>query len=173
MSGQGRQRNTVEELEKVLQQEIELYRTYAATLSKDSDLMATLKVEELEKSNKVKNTLLLKLKALDQARQNLVRQFAVAHQMSEENIRIADICERVSSAEAMRLKTLRDELQSIILELKGIQHSTISLAQTSLNWVNSTISSLHRLLSPTGTYNLQGKVARDEHFTGRVVVKQI
>lgn len=173
MSGQGRHKNTVEELEKVLQQEIDLYRQYAEALTKDADLMASLKIDELEKSNKVKNTLLLKVKALDQARQNLVRQFAAAHQMTEENIRIADICERVSAVEAKRLKSLRDELQKIVLELKGVQHSTAALAQTSLNWVNSSIASLHRLLSPTGTYNLQGKVEREEHFTGRVVVKHI
>ena len=166
-------KNTVEELEKVLRQEVELYRQYADILMQDSTVMTKLNIDELEKNNKVKNTLLLKIKALDQARQNLVRQFAVSKGMTEERIRLIDICQKVSPAEAKRLLALRDQLEAIVTELKTVHTNTAALAQASLNWVNSSISTLHRLLSPTGTYNLQGKDEREAHFVGRVVEKSV
>lgn len=166
-------KNTVTELEQVLAQEVELYRQYAASLKSDAELMTKLKIDELEKSNKSKNTLLLKIKAVDQARQNLVRQFAVAHGMPEDQIRIVNICEKVSSEEGKRLKSLADQLTIIVAELKTVHSNTAALANASLGWVNSSIATLHRLLSPTGTYNLQGKVERESHFTGRVVEKSV
>lgn len=166
-------RNAVEDLEKVLKQEIDLYREYAGTLTRDAELMNKLNIEELEKSNKTKNTLLLKIKALDQARQNLVRQMASAHSIPEEHTRLVDLCEKLTKEEAKRLLALRDELQGLIQELQNAHLHTTALATASLNWVNSSMATLHRLLSPTGVYNPQGKVERDSHFTGRVVEKQV
>jgi len=166
-------KNTVEELTKVLRQEIQIYRDYATSLGGDQDLMSKLNIDELEKSNKAKGTMLLKLKALDQARQNLVRKFAVANAMPEDQIKISDICEKVGAKEAEVLRGLRDELQMLIAQMKEVQHSTAALANASLGWINSSMATLHRMLSPTGTYNGQGKVDRDAHFTGRVVEKQV
>ncbi len=165
--------NTVTELEKVLAQEIDLYRKYSKTLNDDIQWMTKLNVEELEKNNKAKNTLLLKIKALDQARLNLIKKFAIQHGIAEDKIRLTDICEKVTPAEGKRLKVLKDELHAIVTELQQAQIGTAHLAQASLNWVNSSIATLHRLLSPTGTYNPQGKVDRETHFTGRVVEKQV
>jgi hypothetical protein len=166
-------RKQIEDLERVLKQEIALYREYASVLNSDTELMAKLKVEELEKNNKTKNTLVLKMKTFDQARQTMIKQFAALHGISSDSVKLADICEHLQKDDAKRLLALRDELKEIIKSFEGLQRSTASLAQTSLVWVNSTISTLHRMLSPTGTYNLQGKVDGETLFAGRVVEKQI
>lgn len=168
-----KEKNTVSEIEKVLAQEIEFFQQYLAALKLDNDLMSKLQINELEQNNKVKNTILLKLKAMDQARQNLVKQFAASNQIPETEVRILDICARATAEEAQRITALKDELQRITAEIHEVQGKTAALAQASLNWVNSSISTLKKMLTPAATYNLQGKVGNDEVFAGRVVEKQV
>lgn len=165
-------KNTTDELEKVLKQEIELYTNYADALIKDTEFMSALKVEDLEKNNKHKNTILLKMKALDQARQNLIRQFAASKALNVQEVKLLDVCAHMDKVEADRLKKLREELQTVVSRLQKVQHQTATLAQTSLGWVNSTIATLQKMLSPAGTYNLQGKIGQEGTFAGRVVERQ-
>ena len=168
-----REKNAVTEMERVLSQEIELFRSYLVALNLDNELMAKLKINELEENNKAKNTILLKLRAMDQARQNLVKQFALTHGISESDVRIVDMCERATPEEAKRLSELKEELQKITSEIRIVQGKTAALANASLGWVNSSIATLKKMLTPVVTYNLQGKMGGDDVFSGRVVEKRV
>lgn len=168
-----KQKNAASEMERVLSQEIELFRSYMQALSLDNDLMSKLKISELEENNKAKNTILLKLRAMDQARQNLVRQFAMTHGVAESDVRIIDFCSTASSDEALRLTRLKEELQAITAEIQVMQGKTAALANASLGWVNSSIATLKKMLTPVVTYNLQGKIGGDDVFAGRVVEKRV
>jgi hypothetical protein len=172
MSGM-KERTTVTEMERVLTQEIELFKSYMVALNLDNELMAKLKIAGLEENNKAKNTILLKLKAMDQGRQNLVRQFAHSHGMAESDVRILDICQYASAEESKRLTDLKNELQRITGEIKILQGKTAALANASLGWVNSSIATLKKMLTPVVTYNLQGKIGGDDVFSGRVVEKRV
>ncbi|MDB5038413.1 MAG: hypothetical protein JWQ35_1941 [Bacteriovoracaceae bacterium] len=164
--------NPIESLEKVLLEQLEHYEKYAEHLHQDRELMARLKIDQLEQSNKIKNTLLLKIQTMDRARQNLVKQIAKDYNISEANIRISDICRAVGGQSSSRLFQIRDRLNKTMETLRGIQNQTQLFAHTSLAWINGSISALKGLLTPSGTYNLRGKVDRPGMFAGRTVEKQ-
>jgi len=172
MTNELREKNPVAELEAVLRQEIKLYEDYATHLKDDIERMIKLDIEDLERSNKVKNTLLLKLQAVDQARQQLVQQIAKEKKIQEENIRIHHICGVVTEEEGKRLEELRDRLQAAMKAIKNLQEETSLLAKSSLGWINGSMASLKRLLTPEGTYNFQGQIGNSAAFAGRVVEKE-
>lgn len=165
--------SSIKALEEVLKQQIDTYEQYERHLKADQDLMTKLKIDELEQNNKMKNTLLLKLQAMDQARQALVRQIAAHYNISEEVVTIRDICRVLSTDGGERLMALRERLQQIIQSLKLLQEQTHTLASASLQWVNGSMLTLKKLLTPNSTYNIQGQVDHPSIFAGRNVEKRI
>lgn len=161
----------VHALERVLESQVELYEQYGLHIQADRELMSRLKVSELEQNNKIKNTLLLKLQAMDQARQSLVKRIAADHKISEEVVTIKDICRVLSGEMSERLLSVRDRLQASIEKLKELQDENTQLASASLSWINGSMATLKRLLTPVGTYNLQGQVDHPSTFAGRNVEK--
>jgi hypothetical protein len=165
--------DSIETLERVLLDQLTMYEQYAELLKGDAERMARLRIDELEQSNKEKNTILLKLQTMDKARQNLVRQIARTLQMPEESIKITDICTAVGGDTSQRLISIREKLHTIITSLKDIQQHTSLLANTSLAWINGSITALKGLLTPVGTYNYHGKVEDAKLFAGRTVERQV
>lgn len=162
----------VKALEQVLRQQIEMYEQYEGHLRADQELMSKLKIAELEQNNKMKNTLVLKLQAMDQARQALVKQVAAQYKISEEVVTIRDICKVLSTEVSDRLLALRERLLTIMQSLKGLQEQTTTLANASMQWVNGSMATLKKLLTPTGTYNIQGQVDHPSVFSGRNVERR-
>lgn len=163
----------IESLERVLLDQLELYEQYAVLLKGDAERMARLKIDELEQSNKEKNTILLKIQTMDKARQNLVRQISKTLNLSEESVKMTDICKVIGGQMSQRLHQVRDHLHAIISDLKNVQEQTTLLADTSLAWINGSLTALKGLLTPVGTYNFHGKVDDAKLFAGRTVEKQV
>lgn len=167
------QKNAPEELEKVLLEEIQLYEKFTEHLESDESFMSKLQIDDIEASNKAKATLLLKIQALDEARQNLVKQIAQEKGLAEENIKLADICEKLAKPQSDRLMKLRERLQSVIRNLQELQNNTYSLVRSSLSWIEGSMETLKRLLTPVATYNYRGKVEDPQAFSGKVVENKI
>src|SRR5688500_12265953 len=111
----------VDGLEKVLLEQLNLYCQYRDLLKADGALMTALKIDELEKNNKAKSTILLKIQAMDQARESWVGKVADLYKLTREKVRLSDICAAAGGDVAKRLNTLRDALQNTMSELKVIQ----------------------------------------------------
>lgn len=157
------------ELEQVLRDEIRLYESYADCLVQDIELMTQMKVDELEKSNKAKATLLMKIETLDQLRQRAVKALATELGISEENVRMTDISEKLEAGSAGNLLGLRDRLKEVMNKIRKIQSDASSFVNSSLGWIDGSMATLKRLLTPTGTYNARGRVDHPSSFAGRVV----
>ncbi|MBN8554907.1 MAG: flagellar export chaperone FlgN [Deltaproteobacteria bacterium] len=164
--------NQIADLEQVLKQQLELYATYLTHLKADAELMAHLKIDELEKNNKAKTTLLLKIEAMDQARKNFVKQIARNLEIKEDQVTIAEICKNLSTTAAQKLLDLKAKLHTLIAELKMVQENTSNLANASLIWITGSMSTLKQLLTPTALYNPQGQVSQTGMFSGRNVERQ-
>ncbi len=165
-------KNPVESLEGVLQEQLNLLTQYKDALAKDHAHIAKLELEELEKSNKAKTTLLLKIQAMDQARENFVKQTAELLKLKLERVRLDDICKVVTADAAKRLRSLKDDLTTTVDELKKLQEETQAMAGSSLTWINGSLQTLKNLLTPSATYNLQGQVDHPNMFAGRTVERR-
>jgi len=159
----------IKDLKEVLRQEIQLYLQYADILSGDSDLMVQLKVQDLEETNKQKATVLLKIQAVEQARQQLVRKIAEEKQMKTEKVKITDLCQSLNPTDKQALLGLRDELTGVILRIKQMQEEATALVRSSLCWIDGSMANLQSLLTPAGTYNARGKVGNPSAFAGHTV----
>lgn len=159
-------------LERVLQDQLDLYENYLNLLTKDEDLMAHLKIEELELNNKLKTTIFLKLQTMDEARKTVVKQMSKAMDLPEERVTLEDIARKLSSLQSGRLLELRKKLKAVIARAKAMQVNTSALAQTSLTWINGSMRSFQGLMAPAPVYSAQGKVQNSENFTGRSVEKR-
>lgn len=165
--------NPVASLEQVLGQEIALYDEFSTHLTEDTKAMIKLDLQTLEKNNKAKNTLILRIRATDQARQNLVAQIAGMHSIQGEKIRIQDICTALSLRQSEKLMALRDKLLSVRDRIRDIQEENKLLANSSLAWINGSMAALNEMLDPAQVYDGQGKVSPKNTYAGKRVVKQV
>ncbi|PIR21637.1 MAG: hypothetical protein COV44_11970 [Deltaproteobacteria bacterium CG11_big_fil_rev_8_21_14_0_20_45_16] len=161
--------NSIQELRDVLLTEIALYEQYASQLEGDSQLMAELKTDDLESSNKAKATILLKIQAVEQARQQVVKRIAEEKGIQEEKVKITDICATVGETESSMLMQLREKLQMAIHRIRKMQQEAGYIVRASLQWIDGSMSTLKNLLTPVGTYNASGRVDHPGSFAGRVV----
>ncbi len=162
-----------ESLENVLQEQLRLYEQYLDLLTRDGDLMAHLKIEELEHNNKMKTTVFLKLQTMDEARKNAVRQLATEVGITEDRITLEVLARRLSAFQSSRLLELRKKLKSVIERARSLQVNTSALAQTSLTWINGSMRALQGLMATSPVYSAQGKVQNEQAFTGRSVEKRV
>lgn len=159
-------------LERVLQEQLALYEKYLELSTQDSALIAALKIDDLEKNNKLKTTIVLKLQVMDEARRNVVKQIASAFGLKEERIKIEDLCRVLSNNEGARLVELRQKLKTVIEKAKEVQANTTALAHASLAWVNGSMATLSNLMGLSPTYNPQGKVTNSGSYGSRNVEKR-
>jgi hypothetical protein len=131
--------------------------------------MMKLKIDELELSNKAKATLLLKIQTLEQARSGLVTKVATEKGITEERIRLQDICRSLSSTDSQMIMGLRTRLITIIEAIKILQNECAAFVGSSLTWIDGSMRQLRNLLSPGGTYNAQGRVGGQQAFSGHVL----
>lgn len=157
------------DLEKALREEISLYETFAELLESDMDLMSTLKIEELERSNKAKATVLLKIQNVEEARKILVAKMAAQKSLNVESVRLTDICKTLDPKDSQKLLALREKLLAVIFKIRGIESEAHQLTRSSLAWIEGSMATLRRLLSPSGVYNQRGRVDSSSSFSGRVV----
>lgn len=158
-----------QDLEVVLKEEIRLYEKYGEFLKGDSDRMTQLNVEELEASNKAKETIVLKVQALEQVRQQLVFKLAKEKGISSEKVRLKDLCDHIETDQSQKLMNLRSELVAFVENLKVNQRQTATLAKSSMHWIEGAMGTLKNLLSPSGTYDARGNVGKSKLFAGHVV----
>jgi hypothetical protein len=160
---------SIADLERALHEEIHLYEDFAERLAADVDLMSNLKIEDLEKSNKSKATILLKIQSVEEARKILVSKIAQQKGLSSESVRLTDICQTLDAKDSKKLLSLREKLLAVIFRIREIESEAHQLTRSSLTWIEGSMATLRRLLSPTGVYNQKGRIDSLSKFSGRVV----
>lgn len=164
--------STTTALERVLQEQLSLYEGYIELCALDSGFMAKLQIEELERNNKAKTTILLKIQTMDEARKCAVRQLAMAFGLAEDKVRIEDLSRVLNKTEGEKLNQLRTRLRAVIEKAKSVQEKSAHLAQASLAWINGSLASFQGLVGTVPTYGPQGKVNTAPTFAGRHVEKR-
>lgn len=134
----------------LLQQEETIYQEMALLLSQERDALSALAVERLGEIVARKETLALRIKALDESRKVLARRLAQSLRFPENEITISLLCSQAPGPQAQRLRQIGDSLRRCVEHCKQLNDHNERAVARGMDLINDAIQYMIDSADPTG-----------------------
>lgn len=161
------------DLDQSLDDLIKVYRSLLNTIRNEKEILISSNLEELEKSNKSKETILLKVRKMDEARQKVTKELAESEGLDPEVTRLLDFAKHFGGEEGDRLRKLHSVLDLLLTRIQEINQNNEVLVKVALDNVTGGISNIRDSLSENKVYKKGGAVQSTPAESGQLVRRQI
>ena len=154
------------DLGKILQQETQVYESILGITKQERQIIIKGSPEEMLQSNKQKDTSLMEIKILEEARQAVVKKLSKRLGIPVGQLTLSALMERLHPVYQQRFSEQSTQLRETIAELKQTHQTNSALLKHSLSFVRDW---LHLLLVFGGggsTYGSDGMVQGPEKQLG-------
>lgn len=146
----------LEDLVRILDIELEQYRNLMDMLRTQRKQFATGDIGSFEEIGKQQETVILKIKTLEEARKSIVSQLAQCFSVNQEQFTLTKLEELVDDHYSERCSVLRKEILSIIRNLENLRESNAYLIQHALHYVSGVLKIFAS--SQNNNYSNTGKI---------------
>jgi flagellar biosynthesis/type III secretory pathway chaperone len=160
------------DLVEVLEDEIKVYRALLDTVRREKEVLVSAQIDDLNENNRIKDTIIVKIKALDRIREKGARDLAAAVGANSESPRLLDIAFKIGEPYSTKLRSIHSTLELLIRRIKDINDNNEDLIRSSLKAVNGALGAIKDTLQPKTTYAASGDIKRTE-TAGRFVSKDV
>jgi flagellar biosynthesis/type III secretory pathway chaperone len=148
--------NILSDLVRILEEEAALHRDLLPVVLKEREVLRSFAVDELYENNKVKETLILKVRLVEQARQNLI---AKLYPNKEGPFTLSDIVHLAPEPYRGRLLELKAELTAVMEEIIALNKGNRFLIQYTQNNLNHLYSLIAFYSGKEAIYDEEGRTA--------------
>lgn len=148
----------VDFIKNILSEQVHGYRTLLGLLQRERECIVNLNAGEIEDISKEKDTILLKLRLLEEERKRLVEGFA-AEEMNNAAITLQSLYEITGDKDFQRLRL---QLRSLLQSIEELNAFNMILIGRSLSFINNSMNFL-------GSFG----VAVQQKTTGVILSKEI
>ena len=156
----------------VLERESDLYRSMLTVIDQESKAAVQSDLDDLTKSGDEKETILRKLRLIEEERIGLVREIAEILGQPPQAITLAMIARQVGEPFAGRLRQAGTDLSAVLNTVKNANHRNRQLFEHSLNLLRGSFNLLNNLMQPDMVYYRTGSMQRTDQ-TGKCVNGEI
>ncbi len=161
------------ELTAALDEETRLARELVEVLQQDQKRVVERDVEGLEKSNREKEELVLRLHGVETTRRELVATLAARLGLDPQHARVAAICERLGS-EGAPLETAAQNLRAVLSSLQELVAVGRGFLEQSILGIRSLLSLIQSLRTPEPqTYDASGRFERRDDADAIAVRREV
>ena len=146
----------VRELVRLLEEELTLHKELLANVTSERDILRRFAVRELEENSKSKETLILKIRLMEEARRNLTAQLARSLN-EEEDLPLSRIVVSAPQPWKKRLEELRTELMDVMGQIQELNSRNRSLALYATGTMTHLLSLFSFAAGKSGTYDHAGR----------------
>lgn len=126
-------------IEKILRDQVSAYRKLLELLNRERASLVNIREAQVEELSKEKDTILMKLRLLEEERQRLLREYAEAHNVTEE-INLEKLGELTGNS---AFSSLRSRLLSLLQGIEEINRFNTVLINRSLQYIRTTTNFFH------------------------------
>lgn len=155
-----------------LEEMTKLYRSLLDVVRKEKDFLIAADIEKLNENNKNKETLIYKIRALDASRERLAKEVGKDLGLPMPNPRLMEIAQKVSSAEAEKLRNVHATLEIIVKRVSDLNKENEQYTQSALKNLNGAMNEIKETLSGKHVYERKGKKAYGPDQAGNFVSKE-
>lgn len=161
-----------ESLEKVLDDEVKVYRSLLDIVRKEKEVLIAANIDELNENNRAKESHILKIRALERIREKAARDLAVAVGSQSESPRLLEIASKMVEPFSGKLRSIHSTLELLIRRIKDLNDSNEELVKATLKTVNGALGAIKNTLQPSATYASSGDIKKND-VAGHFVSKEV
>ncbi len=149
-------RESVNELIKVLGQETELYSEILNITKNKTNTIVGGKVAELENMVKLEQSLLLKMGKLETLREQLLDKISAQIGVKPSELTLSQLYKHLDEQDVQDLKKHQNKMTAIVSEVKNSNDLNSKLIKNSLDYINFSINLLTEMNSVNNSYGFDG-----------------
>lgn len=131
--------NLIDILNKVLVEEIVVYKELLEVIDKKTDILVKGDIKELDELTTKEHDIINRLGKFENLREKVI--FNIQHRMGIKNdLDVTKLLEMLGEEEGKELSSLRDELLDVLSQIKDKNQLNSSLIQDSLEYINLNIN---------------------------------
>jgi flagellar biosynthesis/type III secretory pathway chaperone len=150
----------------------ELYQALFAVVQQEKDAVVGLNLQQLNQACKAKDNLLLKLRILEEQREQLMDKLASDLNCSPQEISLTQLSQWVEEPYAGMLRERSTDLLSLIQTLQEANQQNKALLSHSLELIQGSYNLLNNAIAASPVYYRRGDV-HDNRQTGKLVCGDI
>ena len=160
----------IENLISVFEEQIDLHRSLIAVLNDEKASIMGSQLSGLNKANKEKETLILKMKRLEDKRSDLVSTLAHLLNTGCDHPTLKELCKMTNEPYSSRLTICREKLRSLISNIKELNEGNKNLIFSSIEFVRGSLTLFNNLMTSrtNSVYYPSGKI-ENRNQGGRVL----
>ncbi len=151
---------------------IKLYQSLLGEVQNEKDAVVGLNLKQLADAGKAKDNLLLKLRILEEQRQQVMQRLAGKLGCSPQGLTLTQLSQLVDESYAQRLLGLSTDLLALIYKLQDATQQNKLLMSHSLQLIQGSYTLLNNLMTANPVYQRSGNVDSDRQ-NGRLVSGEV
>ena len=146
----------------------ELYQLLLGVVQNEKDAVVGLNLKQLNEACKAKDNLLLKLRILEEQRQQVMLRVAEELGCTSDGLTLTELSQRVDQTYARRLRDCSTDLLALVQTLQEATQQNKSLMSHSMQLIQGSYNLLNNLLVANPIYYRSGMM-EDCNQTGRLL----
>ena len=162
----------LKKLLRLLEHATELYQSLFAVVQQEKEAVVSLNLQHLNQACKAKESLLLKLRILEEQREQLMDKLASDLGCSPQEISLTQLCQWVEEPYAGLFRERSTDLLALIQKLQKANRQNKSLLSHSLELIQGSYNLLNNAMADSPVYYRRGDVQKNRP-TGRLLCGDI
>jgi len=153
----------------ILEKEVNLFNEFLTLLQRERQYMIDLSLDKLHECHNQKETIVLNLKVLEDARADLISEIHDDNQTTTTTLSM--IIDKAPARYKTGMESCQSNLRSLVDSIREINQINGILADRAINYTRNSLSFLNRLISQLPVYHASGRMVH-ENKTGTLVCKK-
>jgi flagellar biosynthesis/type III secretory pathway chaperone len=152
---------------------VKVYRSLLDVVRREKDILIASKLDELNENNKSKDTMLIRIRSLENQRIKCATDLAKHVGADHETPRLLDIANHCDPKWSDRLRNMHSVLDLLIRRVADVNKQNEELVQAALSNITGAMEAIRDGLKPKPGYGRQGSVATTTVDGGQLVRREV
>ncbi len=165
------QTELIQQLKIILESLLKTYQELLTHVRKEKEILIQANLEHIQQSNKEKESLLFKIKALDSQRQKIAQSLG-RDLINEENPRLLQLIPKFSEPISSDIRGIHLQLNLCLEQLQECNRENEEHTRSALNHLSGALSEIKETLSGKSTYQRKGRMQKGPSPAGNIVRRE-
>lgn len=156
----------------LLEEQITLYRHLLDVVRKEKDILISANLDDLNETNRTKEAMLLKIRAIEAQRIKAASEVAQDLGLNPENPRLLEMAIYLPDEAADRLRNIHSVLELLLKRVQELNGQNEVLVQSALANVTGAMNSIRGTLQDKPKYQRKGDVDHGATPSGQLVSRE-
>lgn len=161
-----------QELVSCLEDLVKIYRSLLDVVRREKEILVESRLDELNENNKAKDTLLVRIRSLENSRTKHARDLAVLTSSDVDHPRLLELAANLPQEQGDRLRNMHSVLELLIRRVSEVNKTNEELVQSALRTITGAMEAIKEAVAPAKTYGQKGAATAPKPEGGALVRRE-